>query len=247
VQRSPADRTHAVAIVSPEASGQKETGLARKQTIFDAIESGDPAKVRRKLAREPGAIDERDANGLSPLMRAVYDGRQEIVEVFLEHGPEIDLFEAAALGDEDSIKRVLGRSRERASAYSSDGFTPLHLTAFFGRLEAAALLVDRGANLEAPSRNPRFPSVRPLHSAIAGNQPEVALLLLERGADPNARANGGWTPLHFAATSGDVELCRALLTRGANRAALADDRTRPIDFAIEKRHRDVVELLQGRA
>ena len=89
--------------------------------------------------------------------------------------------------------------------------------------------------------------MRPLHSAIAGNQPEVALLLLERGADPNARANGGWTPLHFAATSGDVELCRALLKRGANRAALADDRTRPIDFAIEKRHRDVVELLQGRA
>ncbi len=44
-----------------------------------------------------------------------------------------------------------------------------------------------------------------------------------------------------------MELCRALLKRGANRAALADDRTRPIDFAIEKRHRDVVELLQGRA
>ena len=52
-----------------------------------------------------------------------------------------------------------------------DGFTPLHLAAFFGRLEAAALLVDRGADLEAPSRNPRFPSVRPLHSAIAGGQP----------------------------------------------------------------------------
>jgi ankyrin repeat protein len=219
--------------------------VARKQTIFDAIASGDPTKVRRKLAREPAAVDERDENGLSPLMRAVYDGQTEIVEVILDRRPELDLFEAAALGDDDTLKQRLGRSRKRSSAYSSDGFTPLHLAAFFGHVGTAALLVDRGADMEAPSKNPRFPSVRPLHSAIAGNQRDVALLLLERGADPNAQANGGWTPLHFAATSGDVEVCRALLKRGAKRAAPADDRTRPIDFAIEKRHRDVVELLQG--
>lgn len=219
--------------------------MARKQTIFDTIASGDPTKVRRKLAREPGAIDERDAEGLSPLMRALYEGRPEIVELLRERRPELDLFEAAALGETDSITRGLGRSRRRASAYSDDGFTPLHLAAFFGQVDAAALLVDRGADLEAPSRNPRFPSVRPLHSAIAGGRDDVALLLLERGADPNAAANGGWTPLHFAATTGDVELCRALLERGAKRGALADDRTRPIDFAIEKRHGAVVELLKG--
>jgi len=219
--------------------------MARKQTIFDTISSGDPGKVRRKLAREPGAIDERDAEGLSPLMRALYEGRPEMVELLRERRPELDLFEAAALGETDWITRGLGRSRKRASAYSEDGFTPLHLAAFFGRVDAAALLVDRGADLEAPSLNPRFPSVRPLHSAIAGGGNEVALLLLERGADPNAPANGGWTPLHFAATTGDVELCRALIKRGGKRGALADDRTRPIDFAIEKRHRAVVELLKG--
>jgi ankyrin repeat protein len=219
--------------------------MARKQTIFDTIASGDPAKVRRKLAREPGAIDERDPEGLSPLMRALYEGRPEMVELLRGRRSELDLFEAAALGEADWVKRGLGRSRKRASAYSEDGFTPLHLAAFFGHVDAAALLVDRGADLEAPSLNPRFPSVRPLHSAIAGGRKEVALLLLERGADPNAAANGGWTPLHFAATSGDVELCRALIKRGAKRGALADDRTRPIDFAIEKRHRAVVELLKG--
>jgi ankyrin repeat protein len=223
----------------------KEKDVARKQTIFDAIASGDPARVRRKLTREPGAIEERDANGLSPLLRALYEGRQEIVEALLERQPELDLFEASALGDAERVKRCLGRSQRRASSYSPDGFTPLHLAAFFGRPETAALLVDRGADLEAPSRNRRFPSVRPLHSAIAGGQGDVALLLLERGADPDATANGGWTPLHFAATNGDLDVCRALIRRGAQRSPLADDRTRPIDLAIEKRHHEVVELLKG--
>jgi ankyrin repeat protein len=219
--------------------------LARKQSIFDVIATGDVARVRRKLARDPGVYDERDADGLTPLMRAVYDGRPEIADVLRERSPGLDLFEASAVGDVEGIKRGLGRSRKRASAYSADGFTPLHLAAFFGRVDAAALLVERGADLEAPSKNPRFPSVRPLHSAIAGGQREVAVLLLERGADANAKANGGWTPLHFAATSGDEELCRALLKRGAKRGAAADDRTRPVDFAIEKRHWAVVELLKG--
>jgi ankyrin repeat protein len=217
-----------------------------RQSIFEVIATGDVARVRRKVARDPGIFEERDKEGLSPLMRAVYDGRREIADVLRDRSPGLDLFEASAMGDTEAIKRGLGRSRKRASAYSPDGFTPLHLAAFFGQVDAAALLVERGADLEAPSKNPRFPSVRPLHSAIAGGQRDVAVLLLEHGADVDAKANGGWTPLHFAATSGDEELCRALLKRGAKRGAASDDRTRPVDFAIEKRHWAVVELLRGK-
>jgi ankyrin repeat protein len=219
--------------------------VAPKQTIFDAISTGDPARVKRKLARESSAVDERDAEGLSPLMRALYEAKPGMVDVLLAHGVELDLFEAAALGKTELLGTLVGRSKRRANGYSPDGFTPLHLAAFFGQLEAARLLLDRGADIDARSTNTRLRSVTPLHSAIAGHRTGMALLLLERGADVNATQPGGWTPLHQAAANGDLELCKALLKHGAKRLQMSDDRTRPLDFAIENRHWDVVRLLQG--
>ena len=218
--------------------------MARKQTIFDAISTGDPARVRRKLEREPAALGERDENGLSPVMRALYEARPDIVEVLLDKGAELDLFEAAALGRTELVGKLVGRSKRRAGAYSSDGFTPLHLAAFFGHADAVVLLLDRGAEIDARSKNTRLRSVTPLHSAAAGHRTEAALLLLDRGADPNAEQPGGWTPLHQAAANGDIVLCKALLEHGAKRAQMSDDRTRPLDFAIENRHHEVVRLLQ---
>lgn len=219
--------------------------MARKQTIFDAIRTGDPARVKRKLTREPEALAERDAEGLSPLMRALYEGHQEIARVLLARGAKIDVFEAAALGDTAALERLLRRSPKRATAYSKDGFTALHLAAFFGHAEAVALLLDHGADIHARSENRRFPTVTPLHSAAAGRRTEAALALLERGADPNLTQAGGWTPLHWAAANGDLVLCKALLKHRAKRHAMADDRTRPLDFAIENRHPEVVRLLRG--
>lgn len=140
----------------------------------------------------------------------------------------------------------MGRSVKRVNAYSTDGFTPLHLSAYFGGLEACELLLDRGADLEARSRNEQLHDVTPLHSAAAGRQTQVALLLLDRGADPNATQPGGWTPLHQAAANGDLVLCRALLKHRAKRAPMSDDRTRPLDFAIENGYPDVVRLLKPR-
>ncbi len=164
----------------------------------------------------------------------------------LERNPELDVFDAAAVGDTEALGRALGRSTKRANAYSADGFSPLHLAAYFGRTDAAALLLDRGANIEARSSNAALRDVTPLHSAAAGQQTQVAILLLDRGADPNATQPGGWTPLHQAAASGNLVLCKALLKHGAKRAPVSDDRFRPLDFAIEGKHAEIVRLLKPR-
>jgi ankyrin repeat protein len=220
--------------------------VARKRaTIFDAVVSGDPARVKRYLTRNPDALDDRDEDGLSPVMRAQYEGKPEIVELLLDRGAAVGLHEAAALGRTDDLGRLVGRSSKRANGFSEDGFAPLHLAAYFGHEESAELLLDRGADIEARSRNRRLRAVTPLHSAVAGRRNDVARLLLDRGADPNAEQPGGWTPLHQAAASGNLELCKALVAYGAERMAMADDRSRPLDFAIEQRHYEIVDFLKS--
>ena len=169
-----------------------------------------------------------------------------MVEAILATDPALDVFDAAALGDATALARAIGRSTKRVTAYSEDGFTPLHLAAYFGGLETATLLLDRGADVDARTTNAQLRDVTPLHSAAAGRKTEVAILLLDRGADPNAAQPGGWTSLHQAAANGDLRLCKALLKRGAKRDPLADDRSRPLDFAVENGNQEIVRLLKPR-
>ena len=87
------------------------------------------------------------------------------------------------------------RSRQNGRG---DGFTALHLAAFFGQEEAAKVLLESGAELNLVARNASI-IVTPLHSAAAGAHSAIVKLLLEHGADPNASQDGGFTPLHSAA------------------------------------------------
>ncbi len=218
--------------------------MATKKTIFDAITSGDAGRVKRFLSRDPEALGDRDEDGLSPVLRALYAGKPDIVELLRLRQPELDVFEAAALGEADTLRRLVGRSKRRAGAFSHDGFTPLHLASYFGHAEAAKLLLEKGADVHARSKNRLLFSIMPLHSAAASRQTELAELLLDHGANPNATQDGGWTALHAAAANGNAELVRLLLARGANPRQQSDDRTPPIEFAIEAGHREVVEVLQ---
>jgi len=87
--------------------------------------------------------------------------------------------------------------------------------------------------------------VRPVHAASAAHDRETMRLLLEAGADPNARQQGGFVPLHEAAHSDDVEMARLLLAHGADPALAADDGRDAIRIAADDRSARVVALLGG--
>src|SRR5262249_57913846 len=97
-------------------------------------------------------------------MSALYRGHHDIVDLLIESGAEIDAFAAAATGRLDDLRRTA--TDQTLNAYSYDGWTPLHLAAFFGRLEAARLLIALGADGHAVSRNSLTNT--PLHAAAAG-------------------------------------------------------------------------------
>src|SRR5262245_49971080 len=164
------------------------------ETLVDAAKAGDLGKVRAMLADNFLLASQRLPSGESPLMSALYRGHADVVTAIIDAGAEIDVFAAAATGRLDDLRRVLNDGTVNSYAY--DGWTPLHLAAFFGHVDVARVLLDTGADVSAVSQNSLTNT--PLHAATAGKHAEVALLLLEQGADPFKADAGGYTPLEIA-------------------------------------------------
>jgi ankyrin repeat protein len=199
--------------------------------LFAAIDAEDVDAVRAVLTDEPSLATARDAQDVSPLLRARYRGKRELVEAIRPHVTELDAFESAAFGDLDRLRVVLHDDPALVGARSGDGFSLLHLAAFFGKDDAVRLLLASGA--EPDARGKGWMTGTPLHSAASGRHVESVRALLESGADPNARQSGGWTALHAAAHSGDAQLAAILLAAGADPAAETDDGRSVLDLARE--------------
>ncbi len=159
-------------------------------------------------------------NEPSEVMRALYRGERDEAER-LARGRELDVHEAAALGDAARVHVLAGADPASVHAWSADGGQPLHFAAFFGQAETARMLTGLGADVNAKAGG--FGGVSPLHSAAAANSTEIARDLLDAGADPNARQQGGFTALHAAAQNRNGELRVLLLERGADPSARTDD------------------------
>ncbi len=81
-----------------------------------------------------------------------------------------------------------------------------------------------------------------VESVLKGN-PEAVMMLLKRGADPNAKAEGGMTALMFASESGNVLLVKMLVLNGADLELSYMEETTPLLIAVLNGHFDVVHFL----
>jgi ankyrin repeat protein len=160
---------------------------------------------------------------MSELLEALYRGDRQRVDELLAAEPELDMFEAAALGRTERLRTLVEEDASRVNAFGDDGFHPLGLACFFGHVDAARLLVDRGADPDLLARNEHI-QTSALHAAAASENKdaetryELCRLLLERGADPNLRQGGrddGFRPIDSARMSGDERLERLLVEHGA--------------------------------
>jgi ankyrin repeat protein len=149
---------------------------------------------------------------VSAILEALYRGDGDAAREAAA-GAELDVLEAAALGDADRVRELVSADRELVALRSPDGFTALHYAAFFGTADAARVLLEHGADPGAVAQNEM--RVEPLHSAAAVDANETARLLLDAGADPNAEQQGGFRPIDAAVQNGNDELYALLLERGA--------------------------------
>jgi ankyrin len=125
--------------------------------------------------------------------------------------------------------------------------TPLHSAASYGDLEMVQLLL--GYEVDVDARTRRDEGWTPLHDTawnsshlqnVVQSSPDVARILLEHGADVNARSNSGSTTMHIAA---DVEFARVLLEHGANVGAEDEEGRIPLRGATKKGSVELVRML----
>jgi ankyrin repeat protein len=156
---------------------------------------------------------------MSELLDAIYRGDQARVDELLGGDPALDVFEAAALGRPERLRELLDEDPSRANAFGDDGFHPLGLACFFGHLEAARLLLDRDADVNALSTNENIQTAAIHASAAAGGDEttryELVKLALEHGADPNLRQRDGFRAIDAARQNGDARVEQLLLEHGA--------------------------------
>jgi ankyrin repeat protein len=216
--------------------------MATAADLVEAVNAGDAERVRAILVDDASLLTSRDAAGVSVLMLARYRFDREVTDALLAADPELDVFEAAALGYVDRLRERLTDDPGAASAFSPDGFTALHFAAFFGKPEAAKILLEYGASVDAYTRNP-FAN-QPLHAAAAGRHIEVCRVLLAAGADVNATQHGGYTPLHEASQHGDVEMTELFLSAGADAGLTTDGGETAADLAAAAGHADLADRLR---
>lgn len=135
------------------------------------------------------------------------------------------LQEAAYLGDLGKLKYYLD-SGASINDPDQSGFTALHWAAIESNHEAAAILLDHGAFVDAVRSLDvgyllNTHKLRPLHLASLEGDKEMVAMLLGAGADPTHPFDLGLTALHLAASRGDVEIAKLLIEAGADVDALA--------------------------
>jgi ankyrin repeat protein len=221
------------------------TVLAQDGSAFiAAVTGGEVSRVKEMLARNSKLVRAVDKDGASAILKAIYYGRKEVLDVLLATGVELDVFEASALGRTDRVMSLIAKEPSLVNALAPDGFYPLGLAVFFKHPDTAEALVKAGADVNASARNKL--KVAPLHAAAAAQQLGLARLLIERGADVNARQQEDFTPLHEVAITGQIEFASLLLDRGADINVRSAKGKTALTYALEAGKEEMVKLLQSR-
>jgi ankyrin repeat protein len=194
-------------------------------TVIEAIRAGDLEAMQAAIAADHSAVDERCPDGVSAVLTALYYRRTEFVEALIAAGATVDFFLACALGQLIYVSRFLDMNPELLSQHTPDGWTGLHLAAFFGHPEMAKFLLDRGADPLLRSTN-KMQNL-PLHAAAAARQADLVELLLEAGSPVDATQHGGYTALHSAAQNKDMVTFELLLKFGGDPNTPSDDGKTP--------------------
>ncbi len=242
---------HAAAFASVECMRALLDGGADAQAISSGgatalmWATGDVRKVRLLLDRG-AAPNARSQDGTTALITAARRGNVEVMRLLLARGaaPKGAANETAELlrisrSDHPEISQLLANAGIELKALAQSG--PPSLANYpVTNASAVEALLDQGAS---PNPRGRFPM---LSVAVFQGQPATVRLLVERGADLNAKGQHEVTPLMMAAAAPrpDPALVRLLIERGANLEVRDQAGRTALDWALTQGDTAVARVLR---
>ena len=195
-------------------------------TTLHLVVSEGHLKGARMLLERGADVNSQNDEGLTPIQQASYGLRRgylrypclDIMRLLLDHGANF-------------------------TASDKSGNTALHFVVSEGHLEAARMLLERGADVNSKNNE----GLTPLQRASQGLRRrylDIMRLLLDHGADLAARDNSGNTVLHFSASEGHLEAARMLLERGANVDSQNDKGLTPLQRASQGMWRGYLDIIR---
>ncbi|CAM9188804.1 unnamed protein product [Scytosiphon promiscuus] len=230
--------------------------------LIPAVSHGHHTLVRTLL--EMGAsTSKKDEDGLTPLLVAARDGRGRMVRTLLIEGADVNepdgrgrspLHLACISGDPTSVQALLAAGSDASHRHDPSGNAALDFAVWEGKNEASRVLLGKGVDINARSRQGRTA----LHVAVLANQANaIRFLAHQTGIQTNCEDVDGLTPLHLAANRGSLVAVEALVDSGVNvehrssRYVHASGGSvyggfSPLDFAAFRGYLEVVKALVWR-
>lgn len=236
--------------------------------LMEAVKSGNLDAVRT-LAKNRALLNTPEADGTTALAWAVRSDDLPVVQALLAAGADakasnryaVTPLELAVNNGNAAITSALLKAGADASFIKPGGQTILMTAARTGNADVVRMLLDRGGE-DVNARESSYGETA-LMWAVSENHPAAAKLLIEHGADINARStkmnydqdrfglegvitvlpHGYWTPLMYAARQGSSAAARVLAESGASLDLTDPDGTSALILAIINSHFDTAALL----
>ncbi|KAM5340701.1 ankyrin repeat domain-containing protein 17 isoform 6-T6 [Glossophaga mutica] len=230
----------------------KEHRNVSDYTPLSLAASGGYVNIIKILLNAGAEINSRTGSklGISPLMLAAMNGHTAAVKLLLDMGSDINaqietnrntaLTLACFQGRTEVVSLLLDR-KANVEHRAKTGLTPLMEAASGGYAEVGRVLLDKGADVNAPP----VPSSRDTALTIAADKGHYKFceLLIGRGAHIDVRNKKGNTPLWLAANGGHLDVVQLLVQAGADVDAADNRKITPLMAAFRKGHVKVVRYL----
>ncbi|XP_038185420.1 ankyrin repeat and KH domain-containing protein 1 isoform X9 [Arvicola amphibius] len=230
----------------------KEHRNVSDYTPLSLAASGGYVNIIKILLNAGAEINSRTGSklGISPLMLAAMNGHVPAVKLLLDMGSDINaqietnrntaLTLACFQGRAEVVSLLLDR-KANVEHRAKTGLTPLMEAASGGYAEVGRVLLDKGADVNAPP----VPSSRDTALTIAADKGHYKFceLLINRGAHIDVRNKKGNTPLWLASNGGHFDVVQLLVQAGADVDAADNRKITPLMSAFRKGHVKVVQYL----
>ncbi|XP_077434143.1 ankyrin repeat and KH domain-containing protein 1 isoform X3 [Vanacampus margaritifer] len=230
----------------------KEHRNVSDYTPLSLAASGGYVNIIKILLNAGAEINSRTGSklGISPLMLAAMNGHVPAVKLLLDMGSDINaqietnrntaLTLACFQGRAEVVSLLLDR-KANVEHRAKTGLTPLMEAASGGYAEVGRVLLDKGADVNAPP----VPSSRDTALTIAADKGHYKFceLLINRGAHIDVRNKKGNTPLWLAANGGHFDVVQLLVHASADVDAADNRKITPLMAAYRKGHVKVVQYL----